>query len=156
MRASHGCRTLPSPSGPMPPGDHAARGPRGTSTHGAQPGRPATPSHSRSSAAQPAVAARGTGGLAVRTPGHLDAGRLDTRRLDTGCVDAGRPLDRLDGRPHGRTGRGGQGNDRPGRRSDILATGDDPPGGPTSSGHGAWGRSAIQDGSAVTAPGPRP
>jgi hypothetical protein len=50
----------------------------------------------------------------------------------------------------------GQGNDRPGRRPDILATGDHPLGARARPGHGAWERSAAQDGSAVTAPAPLP
>jgi hypothetical protein len=45
---------------------------------------------------------------------------------------------------------GGQGNDRPGRRPDILATGDTPGRPDLTPGHGDWGRSATHDGSAVT------
>jgi hypothetical protein len=70
-----------------------------TSTHCAQPegGPPhrATPGPARRG--QRGGSAADTGGLSVRTPGC-------TGRLDTGRLDAGRPLDRLDGRPHGGTG----------------------------------------------------
>jgi hypothetical protein len=115
----------PFPSGPMQAGDHAARRPRGTSTHCAQPGRPATPSHSRSSAARTARRQRRGHRRPVRPdtwmhrtpgcPGHWtpDAWTLDVR--STGWTDIPR-----------RTGRGGQGDDRPGRRPDILATGGHP------------------------------
>ena len=123
------CRPARCRQATTPPADHG-----GTSTHCAQPegGPPhrATPGPARRG--QRGGSAADTEGLSVRTPGC-------TGRLYTGRVDAGRPLDRLDGRPHGGTRRGGQGNVRPGRRPDILETGDHPLGGPTSPGHGAWG-----------------
>jgi hypothetical protein len=90
VRARHGQRrSLPFWSGPMQAGDHAARGPRGTSTRCARLGGPphrATPGPARG---QRGASTADTKGLSVRTPGC--PGRLDT----------GRPLDRLDGRPHG-------------------------------------------------------
>jgi hypothetical protein len=96
------------PSGPMQAGDHAARGPRGhinrwTQPRGGPPPR-ATPGPARRG--QRGGSAADTAGLSVRTPGC-------SGRLDTGRVDAGRPLDRLDGRIPPRRDRGrGQGNDR--------------------------------------------
>jgi hypothetical protein len=109
----------PSPSRPdrgrqatTPPTDHG-----GTSTRCARPGRPATPSHSGSSARTGRRQRRGhqrpvrPDTWMPRTPGHR------TR----GCWTSARPVGRTSPR---RTGRGGQGNDRPGRRPDILATGD--------------------------------
>jgi hypothetical protein len=85
----------PFPSGPMQAGDHAAGGPR----RHVDPLRPAGAarhtSHSRSSAAR----------TARRRRGHRRPVRPDTWMPRTpGCtgrVDAGRPLDRLDGHPHG-------------------------------------------------------
>jgi hypothetical protein len=86
----------PSPSRPArcrqattPPADHG-----GTSTPCAQPGRPATPSHPGSSARTARRQRRRHQRLSGRTPGY--PGRLDTGHLDAGC-----PLDRLDGHPHG-------------------------------------------------------
>ena len=92
---------------------------------------------------------------ALRTPKACPSGHLDAP--DAWTPDAWTPDVRSTGWtdiPRW-TGRGGQGNDRPGRRPDTLATGDHPPGRPTSPGHGARGRS-TQDGSAVMAPAPRP
>jgi hypothetical protein len=88
----------PFPSGPMPAGDHAARRPR----RHVNPPRPAGAARHTEPLRGPAR--RGQRGSA-RTPGPV---RPDTRlhrtpehgRLDTGHADAGRPLDRLDGRPH--------------------------------------------------------
>jgi hypothetical protein len=85
------------PFGPMPAGDHAARGPRRHvdllhPTGAGPPPHRATPGPARRG--QPGGSAADTAGLSVRTPGcsgHLDTGRLD----------AGRPLDRLDGHSHG-------------------------------------------------------
>ena len=57
-----------------------------------------------------------------RTPGC--SGRLDTGRLDTGRADAGCPLDRLDGHPHGGPDETDRATTGPGRRPDIIATGD--------------------------------
>jgi hypothetical protein len=109
--------------------------PMGTSTRCARPGRPAPPSHSRIQRGADRAAA------APRTPERV---RPDTRTPDTGHRDAGRPLDRPDGHPHG-------GPDEADRTTTGLA------GVRTSSpGHGAWGRSASHDGSTVTAPAPRP
>jgi hypothetical protein len=86
----------------MQAGDYAARGPRGTSTGCAQPGAaPATPSHSGVQRGSSAADTRGC------PSGHLHASVWTpgcTGRVDTGRVDAGRPLDRLDGHPHGGTG----------------------------------------------------
>jgi hypothetical protein len=89
-----------APSLPVRP--DAGRRPRRPRTTGARRpaapdwGRPATPSHSR--------VQRGadTPGVAPRTPEACPSGHLDAP--DTGRVDAGRPLDRLDGRPHDGTG----------------------------------------------------
>jgi hypothetical protein len=137
-------------SGPRTVGDHAARRPRGTSTRCAQPGWPAPPSHSRvrrgpdnAAAAPRTPEACPSGHLDARTPGHRTPGRWTSAR------PAGRTSPR-------RTGRGGQGNDRPGRRPDILAAATTRWAARPRPGHGAWGRSATQDGSAVTAPAPRP
>jgi hypothetical protein len=154
----HSCQpatanAAPSPSGQArcrqattPPADHGARG---TWTRCARPGgRPhrATPGPARRG--QGGGSAADTRGLSVRTPGGLG-------RLGTGRLNAGRPLDRLDGHPTAdRTRR--TGNDRPGRRPSILAAGDHPLGGPTSPGSRRLGRSATHDGSAVMAPAPRP
>ena len=97
-----------------PPADHG-----GMSTRCARPGRPATPSQSGVQRADRAAAA-------PRTPERV---RPDTRMPRTpghrtrGCWMSARPVGRTSPR---RTGRGGQGNDRPGRRPDILATGDTP------------------------------
>jgi hypothetical protein len=144
VRARHGQRrTTLFPSGPMQAGDHAAHRPRRHVDHWPRPGRPATPSHPRVQRGQPGGSAADTGDPSVRTPGctgRLDTGRLDTGRLDTGC-----PLDRLDGRPH--DGTVDADNDRLAGVRTFLATGDHPLGGPTSPGHGAWGRSASHDGS---------
>jgi hypothetical protein len=113
-------------------------------------GRPATPSHSRSSTARTARRQRRRHRRPVRpdtwmprTPGHRTPGRWTSAR----------PVGRTS---PWRTGRGGQGNDRPGQRPDILATGDHPPGGPTSPGSrrlGALGHPGRLRGDA---PGPRP
>ena len=140
----------------MQAGNHAAHRPR----RHVDPLRPAGAArHTEPLQVQRGGGAADTGGLSVRTPGYtgrLDTGRLDTGRLDTGRADAGCPLDRLDGHPH----RGPDETDRattgPGRRPDILATGDHPLGGPTSPESRRLGRSASHDGSAVTAPTPRP
>jgi hypothetical protein len=150
VRASHGQpRTIPSRparcrQATTPPTDHRHIDPLRPA------GRPATPNHSGSSAARTGAAA------APRTPEACPSGHLDgTGRLDTGRLDAGCPLDRLDGHPTAdRTRRTEQRPTWP--ASGLLATGDHPPGGPTSPGHGTWGRSATHDGSAVTAPAPRP
>ena len=154
--ASHGQRrTIPFPSGPMQAGDHAARGPRGH----VDPLRPAgAPTPPRATPeASPRTARRQRRGhrrrvrpdtWMPRTPGHRTPGHR-TR----GCWRSARPVGRTS---HGRTGRGGQGNDRPGRRPDILATGDTRWAARSRPGHGDWGRSVTHDGSAVTAPAPRP
>ena len=147
VRASHGQRrTIPFPSGPMQAGDHAATGPRRhinrlDPTGGGPPHR-ATPGPTRRG--QRGGSAADTAGLSVRTPGC------------TGRLDTGRPLERLDEHPHDGT-----------RDADRATTG--LAGVRTSSrpattrwaarprpGHGAWEPSATQDGSAVTAPAPRP
>jgi hypothetical protein len=159
MRASHGQRRpLPFPSGPRPAGDHAARRPRGTSTGWTRPGRPATPSHSRvqrgadNLAALPRTGeACPSGHLDARTPGHRtrghwtpDAWTLDVR--STGWTDI--PTAGPDEADRATTGLAGV---RTSWRPATTRWAARP-----RPGHGAWGRSAIQDGSAVTAPAPRP
>jgi hypothetical protein len=126
--------TPPPPSRPArgrqattPPADHGARRPVGPNW-----GRPATPSHSRSSAARTTWRQR-------RGHGACPSGRLDTGRLDTGRLDVGRPLDRLDGHPPRRDRGRGQGNDQPGRRPDILAPATTRWAARPRPGHGAWG-----------------
>jgi hypothetical protein len=108
LRRPHGSQARPPlrhpfPSGPMQAGDHAARGPR--ARRPAAPGRGGPPHRATpgSSAARTArQQRRGHRSVSVRTPGCT--GRLDTGRLDAGC-----PLDRLDGRPTAdRTRRTGQ------------------------------------------------
>jgi hypothetical protein len=145
----------PTPHHPLPVRTDAGRRPRRPRTTAARrPLRPAGAARHTEPLRGPARGQRGgsaadTGGLSVRTPGCPG-------RLDTGRVDAGRPLDRLDGHPHG-------GPDEADRATTGLA------GVRTSSrpatprwaarprpGHGDWGRSATHDGSAVTAPAPRP
>jgi hypothetical protein len=104
LRATHGQpSTIPSRQA------HAGRRPRRPRTtaarrsHCAQRGR---------SAARAIQAQRGADSAAAepRTPEARPSGHLDsTGRVDIGRVDTGRPLVRLDGRPHGgqrtRTGR---------------------------------------------------
>src|SRR5829696_3697418 len=149
--ASHGHRrTIPFPSGPMPAGDHAAHRPRRhvdplrpagaavTEPPGVQRGAdsatapPRTPEPVRPDTWRP------------RTPGHRtpDTWMLDVR--STGWTDIPRRTGRADRATPGLAG---------------VRTSSDrrhPLGGPTSSGSRRLGRSATQDGSAVTAPAPRP
>jgi len=106
--ASHGHRrTIPFPSGPMPAGDHAAHRPRRHVDPCARPGRPVTEPPGVQRGADSATAAPRTpepvrpDTWRPRTPGH--------RTPDTGHLDAGGPLDRLDGHPTAdRTRRTGQ------------------------------------------------
>ena len=128
-RASHP-RPTPAPSLPFrPPAGSRPRRPRTTAAHRTHapngdgpPHRAPDPARCGQRAAEPRTPK-------ARPSGHLDcAGRMDTGRMDTG-----RPRDRLDGRPHGGQ-RTRTGDDRRGRRSDILATGDHPLGGQTSPG----------------------
>ena len=143
----------PPPHHPLPVRPDAGRRPRRPPTAAARrppaPGRGGpSPSHPGSSAARTARRQRrGHQSLSGRTPGGPG-------RLDTGHLDAGRPLDRLDGHPTAdRTG--GQGNARPGRRPDILGPAT-PAGRPDLVWVTAPGALGTQDGSAVTAPAPRP
>jgi len=113
----------PPPHHPLPVRPDAGRRPRRPPTAAARrppaPGRGGpSPSHPGSSAARTARRQRrGHQSLSGRTPGgpgHLDTGHRtpDTWMLEvrsTGWTDIPR-----------RTGRGGQGNARPGRRPDIL------------------------------------
>jgi hypothetical protein len=117
----------PVPSGPMQAGDHVACGPRRHVDPPRPTGAPATPSHSRSSAARTARRQRrGHRSLSVRTPGHRTPGHRTSAR----------PVGRTS--PQRDRGRG-QGNDQPGRRPDILATGDTRWAARPRPGHGAWG-----------------
>jgi hypothetical protein len=121
-------------------------------------GRPATRATPGSSAARTARRQRRGHRRPVRPDTWMRPGRLDTGRLDTGHVDAGRPLDRLDGRPHGGpdeadrapTGLAGV------RTSSRPATTRWPPDLARGRVTAPGGRSATQDGSAVTVPAPRP
>jgi hypothetical protein len=124
LRARHGQRrTIPSRQtrcrqATTPPADHG-----GTSTRCARLGaaRHTEPLQGPARRGHPGGSAADTGGLSVRTPGctgHRTRGRWTSAR------PVGRTSPRWD------WGRG-QGNDRPGRRPDILATGDHPLGGPS-------------------------
>jgi hypothetical protein len=79
-----------------PPADHGARRPTAPNrgTRHTEPLQLQRGAGRGGSAAEPDTWPSGHWTLDGWTPGHVDAG----------CVDA-RPLDRLDGRPHGRTGR---------------------------------------------------
>jgi hypothetical protein len=125
-----------------PPADHGVHRPVVPNR-----GRPTTPSHSRvqrgadSAAAAPRTpGACPSGHLMHRTRGHRTRGHR-TRGRSTSARPVGRTSPRRD---RGR----GQGNDRPGRRPDILATGDHPLGARPRPGHGTWGawprRSALR------------
>jgi hypothetical protein len=123
------------PLGPMPAGDHAARGPR-RHVDPLRPteGRPTTPSHSRAQRGPDSAAA-------PRTPEACPSGHLDT----------GRPLDRLDGRPHGGTvdadrATTGLASVRTSSRPATIRWAARP-----CLGHGAWERSATQDGHGICA-----
>jgi hypothetical protein len=140
-RASH---PRPTQHHPFPSGPYAGRRPRrprttaARRTHCAQRGRPAAPSHSRvqpgadSTAAEPRTPEGRPSGHLDGT-GRVDTGRVDTGRVDTGRVDTGRPRDRSTDVRTADRGRG-QGDDRRGRRPDILATGDHSLGGQASPG----------------------
>jgi hypothetical protein len=123
----------PTPHHPLPVRTDAGRRPRRPRTTAAR--RPAAPGRG-------GPPHRATPGSSARTArrqrrGHRRPVRPDTWMPRTpghrtrGCWTSARPVGRTSPR---RTGRGGQGNDRPGRRPDILATGDTPLGGPTSPG----------------------
>jgi hypothetical protein len=91
------------PPGPMPAGDRAAHRPRARRPAAPNRGGPPHRATPRSSAARTARRQR---------RGHRRPVRPETWTHRTpGHRTRGRPLDRLDGRPHGRTGRGGQGDD---------------------------------------------
>jgi hypothetical protein len=151
------------PSLPVRP--DAGRRPRrprttGTSTRCARPGRPATPSHSGVQSARTGRRRRRGHRRPVRadtwmqrTPGHRTPGHRTPGHRTPGRWMSARPAGQTSPR---RDRERGQGNDRPSRRPDILATGDHPLGGPTWPVSRRLGRSAAQDGSAVTAPAPRP
>jgi len=115
------------PSGPMRAVDRAARGLR----RHIEPMRPTGTARRTEPQIQ-----RGADS-ALQSRGHRRPVRPDTwiapDAWDTGRMDTGRPRDRLDGRPHGGQ-RTRTGDDRRGRRPDILATGDHPLGGQTSPG----------------------
>jgi hypothetical protein len=140
---------IPFPSGPMRAGDHAARGPRrrvdplrptGTARPTATPG-PARRGQRGGSAAD-------TGGLSFRTPGwHRTRGRWMCRRW-TSARPVGRTSPRRD---RGR----GQGNDRPGVRTSSRPATIRWAARPRL-GSPRLGALDTQDGSAVTAPAPRP
>jgi hypothetical protein len=95
-------------------------------------------------------------GCRARTPEAFPSGHLGgTGRVDTGRVDTGRRLDRSDGRPHG--GQRTRTRPRPAWPASGHPGDRRPPAGrPNSSGSQRLGRSATQDGSAVTTPAPRP
>jgi hypothetical protein len=123
------------PLGPMPAGDHAAHGPR-RHVDPLRPteGRPTTPSHSRAQRGPDSAAA-------PRTPEACPSGHLDT-----GC-----PLDRLDGRPDGGTvdadrATTGLASVRTSSRPATIRWAARP-----CLGHGAWERSATQDGHGICA-----
>jgi hypothetical protein len=163
MPPSHGQRrTIPSPSGPMSSGDHAARGPRGH----VDPRRPTGAARHT----EPLQVRRGAdrGGSAAE-PEAWPSGHPDTWTPDGWTPDGWTPdawtLDAwtLDVRSTGWTDVLTAGPDEADRATTGLASvrtssrpGDHPPGGPTPSGSRRPGRSATQDGSAVTAPAPRP
>jgi hypothetical protein len=95
-------------------------------------------------------------GCRARTPEAFPSGHLGgTGCVDTGRVDTGRRLDRSDGRPHG--GQRTRTRPRPAWPASGHPGDRRPPAGrPNSSGSQRLGRSATQDGSAVTTPAPRP
>jgi hypothetical protein len=144
----------PTPHHPLPVRTDAGRRPRRPRTTGAcrpaasgrgGPPHRATPG---SSARTGRRQRRGHQSLSGRTPGCPDAWTPDAWMLDvrsTGWTD----IPTAD-----RTRRTGQRPARP--ASGHLATGDTRWAARSRPGHGAWGRSVTHDGSAVTAPAPRP
>jgi hypothetical protein len=163
LRARHGQRrTIPSRQtrcrqATTPPADHG-----GTSTRCARLGaaRHTEPLQGPARRGHPGGSAADTGGLSVRTPGCTghrrpvrpdtwmhrtpDAWTLDVRStgwtdvptMGLGTRTGQRPAWPASGHPRDRRPPAGRPKPRPG--------------------HGAWERSATQDGSAVTAPTPRP
>jgi hypothetical protein len=157
--ASHGQRcTIPFPSGPMQAGNHAARGSRRHVDPLRPTGAARHTSHSRSSTTRTARRQRrGHRSLSVRTPGMPWTPGHRTHGHWT-------PLDRLDRRTSPLDGRTPPRQDRAADRATTGLAGVQTSSRPATTpwaarprpGHGAWGRSATQDGSAATAPAPRP
>jgi hypothetical protein len=165
MRASHGQRrSIPFPSGPMQAGDHAAHRPRGH----VDPLRPAGAVRHTEPLRGPG---RGQGGGSAADTGACPSGHLDAPDAwtpDAWTPDAWTPdAWTLDVRSTGwtdiarRTGRGGQGNDRPGRRPDSSRPASTPGrpdlarvAAPGALGHPGWLRGDGTCAAALTAAAP--
>jgi hypothetical protein len=93
----HASQARPMPHHPLPVRTDAGRRPRRPRTRAAR--RPAAPGRGGPPHRATPGPARGQGGGSAADTGACPSGHLDA--LDTGRVDAGRPLDRLDGHPHG-------------------------------------------------------
>jgi hypothetical protein len=108
----------------QPPHHRFPSGPMQATTRPRTPGAPRPTGPAGGPHTQPLQVQRDADHAAAvpRTAQACPSGHLNTRHLDTGhrTPDVGRPLDGLDGRPTAGPGRG-QGNDRRGRRPDILA-----------------------------------
>jgi hypothetical protein len=139
----------PFPSGPMQPGDYAARGPRGRSTGCAQPGAAhhTEPLQGSARRGQRGGSAADTGGLSVRTPDAPDAWTPDAWTPDAWTLDV-RSTGWTDIPTAGPGSRTGQ---RPAWPASGHPRDRRPPAGrPTSPGSRYLGRLATQVGSAVT------